>query len=64
MNGFGENTSFHQIFRDQVLSMLELPNIVTCLDPNPRDPVLYAMGSISKYIRVYNIKDDKIVDWY
>ena len=44
--------------------MLELPNVVTCLDPNPRDPLLYAMGSISKFVRVYNVKEDKIVDWY
>lgn len=53
-----------KVYSDQAVLMLESPDLVSCLDSHPLVPNLFAIGSLDKYIRIFDIKAEKIVDWY
>lgn len=38
--------------------------ILTAVDAHPFNSDLFAFGSIDKYVRIYSVKDDRIIDWY
>jgi WD40 repeat protein len=53
-----------KVYSDQALIMLESPDLVSCLDSHPLIPNLFAIGSLDKYIRIFDVKAEKIIDWY
>ena len=46
------------------LKVLAAPDLVTCIDAHPLEPNLFCLGSLDKFIRVYDISKGTIVDWY
>ena len=46
------------------LKILAAPDLVTCIDAHPLEPNLFCLGSLDKFIRVYDIAKETIVDWY
>lgn len=46
------------------VSIIITPDIITSLDAHPLKPHIFCLGSLDKYIRLYNVNKDKIKDWY
>lgn len=46
------------------VSILTSSDIVTSIDAYPLKPHLFCLGSLDKYIRLFDLIGDKIVDWY
>lgn len=39
-------------------------DIITSLDAHPLKPHIFCLGSLDKYIRLYDVNSDNIKDWY
>lgn len=39
-------------------------DIITSIDAHPLKPHVFCLGSLDKYIRLYDVQQDHIVDWY
>ena len=59
-----------KVYLKQAIKLLETPDIITCIESHPQEPNRFAMGSLDKYIRIYDVRrdnemeDDRTVDWY
>lgn len=48
----------------QALNILAASELVTCIDAHPLEPNLFCLGSLDKFIRMYDISKQTIIDWY
>lgn len=48
----------------QALKILASSDLVTSIDAHPLEPLLFCLGSLDKFIRLYDISKETIVDWY
>jgi hypothetical protein len=51
-------------YMEPALLMLESPAIITSIEAQPLATDIFALGSLDKYIRIYNAEEDMISDWY
>lgn len=65
----GLNTDLKASQSDPITSkharkVLAAPDLVTSIDAHPLESNLFCLGSLDKFIRVYDIEKETIVDWY
>ena len=65
----GLNTDLKAVQSDQIRSkhakkVLASPDLITSIDAHPLESNLFCLGSLDKFIRVYDIEKETIVDWY
>lgn len=53
-----------QVYLGQALKILEAPDLVTCLQCHPMRPSSFALGGLDKYIRILDVEEDCITDWF